>query len=146
MGKAALIARGRIYWQNDPVSEQAPGEPAKVPWYLVPGAALLGALAMFAASRLSGGPADAELTVPHAKDSAAIKFRTTQEAAYALMPNLERTIALSTFKGVTGLQVGVRLSADTEMGKRFIGKVTAIGAETVTVRVESWEDIRPPRK
>lgn len=115
-------------------------------WLTVPATALLCGLAMFAASRLSLNPADAKLVVPQTNGLAAVKFRDTREAAYALMPNLDRMIPISTFKGATGLQVGVRISAETTLGKRFIGTVTAIGPEQVTVRVESWEDIVPPRK
>ena len=82
---------------------------------------------------------------PAAERPAAARFAGALDAEKALMPNYVRTIPLSTFAGsLDALRVGVRVQASTKGGKRFVGTVTAIGKEDVTVSVESWEDL--PKK
>lgn len=104
--------------------------------------ALACGLALFAGSRLSGGPA--ELAVPPIASSA-LHIKSAQEAESLLLPVYHRTIPLSSFGGnLTGLKLGVKLAAQTETGKQLIGTVVAIRETDLIMHVESWESAAPP--
>ena len=95
-------------------------------------------LASFAACRRSADAVDSDPFVPKRAGAASrIAFKSPQEAARALLPSYVRAIPLSTFHGAQGLQIGSRVAATTASGKKFVGTVTAIGKDEVTVSVET---------
>ena len=52
-------------------------------------------------------------------------------------PKTFRNVPIGTFKSMDGLKVGVKVEAATASGQKFIGTVTSIGKDEVTVEVES---------
>ena len=69
--------------------------------------------------------------------AAAANTSPAQPAAGAAQAKTVRQIPMSTFQSTAGLRVGARIQAATAGGQTFIGTITEIGKDSVTVEVES---------